>query len=45
MLPCKKSKAYLEMEIECKLASQEKNPKKEIHVINSKNLKNNLFQS
>ncbi len=36
MLPCKKTKAYLEMEAECKLASLEKNPGKEIPVVNSK---------
>jgi hypothetical protein len=29
------------MEVECKLASQEKNPEKEVHVINSKILKKN----
>jgi hypothetical protein len=42
MLPCKKTRAYVEMEAECKLASQKKkNPKKEVHVINSKIPKNN----
>ncbi len=41
MLPCKKTRAYVEMEAEWKLASQEKNPKKEVHVINSKILKKN----
>jgi hypothetical protein len=41
MLPCKKTRAYLEMEVECKLASQEKNPKKEVHVVNSQIPKKN----
>jgi hypothetical protein len=41
MLPSKKTKVYLEMDIECKLASQEKNPKNEVLVVNSKNPKNN----
>ncbi len=41
MLPCKKTRAYLEMEAECKLASQEKNPENEVHVVNSKILKKN----
>ncbi len=41
MLPCKKTKGYLKMEVECKLASQEKNLEKEVLVINSKIPKNN----
>jgi hypothetical protein len=36
MLPCKKTKAYLEMEVECKLASYKKNLEKEVPVVNSK---------
>jgi hypothetical protein len=36
MLPCKRTRAYLEMEVECKLASHEKNPEKEVHLVNSK---------
>jgi hypothetical protein len=45
MLPCKKTKAYLEMEVECKLASQEQNSKKEVLVVNSKISKKEPFQS
>ncbi len=41
MLPCKKSRAYLEMEAKCKLASQEKNPEKEVPIVNSKISKKN----
>jgi hypothetical protein len=41
MLPFKKTRVYIEMEVECKLASQEKNPKKEVPVINSKIPKKN----
>jgi hypothetical protein len=41
MLPCKKTRAYLEMEAKCKLASQEKNPEKEVLVVNSKIPKKN----
>jgi hypothetical protein len=42
MLQCKKIRAYLEMEAECKLASQEKNPEKEVPVINSERTKRPL---
>ncbi len=41
MLPCKKIRAYLEMEAKCKLASQEKNLEKEVPVVNSKIPKKN----
>jgi hypothetical protein len=41
MLPCKKTRAYLEMEAKCKLASHEKNPKKDVFVVNSKISKKN----
>jgi len=41
MLPCKKTRAYLEMEAECKLVSLEKNLEKEVHVVNSKISKKN----
>jgi len=41
MLPCKKTKAYLKMEAKCKLANHEKNPKKDVLVVNSKISKKN----
>jgi hypothetical protein len=41
MLPCRKTKAYLEMEVKYKLASHKKNPKKDVLVINSKISKKN----
>jgi hypothetical protein len=34
MFSCKETEPYLEMEHECKLASWEKIPKKELHVVN-----------
>jgi hypothetical protein len=39
MFSCKETEPYLEMEHECKLASWEKIPKKELHVVNLKTLK------
>jgi hypothetical protein len=41
MFPCKETEPYLEMEPKCKLASWEKIPKKELHVVNSKIPKKN----